>query len=207
MSDKRFLDKAYGIKRDDQALEMYEAWAETYDIEVMDENDYQQPERCAMALEKLLAPGIVPVLDVGCGTGLSGLGLQTHGFEVIDGCDFSAAMLERAEKTKAYRRLFSANLNQPPLDVDDDAYGAATAVGIFSFGHVDADALDEILRVVRAGGFVIIGINQHFYDEGSLVAKITALESAGKIKLLSKEHGAHVPGTGTTGWVFALERI
>ena len=41
MSDKRFLDKAYGIKRDEQALEMYEAWAETYDVEVVDENDYQ----------------------------------------------------------------------------------------------------------------------------------------------------------------------
>lgn len=206
MSGKRFLDKAYGITREDQALEMYEAWAETYDIEVRDENDYRQPERCAQALEKLLLPATEPVLDVGCGTGLSGLGLKAHGYEVIDGCDFSDAMLAKADLTGAYRRLFSANLNQPPMAAKNGAYAAVTAVGIFSFGHVKADAMKEILRVVRPGGFVVIGLNQHFYEEGSLTEKLTALEEDGKIKLLSQEHGEHVPGTGTTGWVIVLER-
>ena len=93
------------------------------------------------------------------------------------------------------------------MDVPDEAYDAATAVGIFSFGHVDAAAMDEILRVVRPGGFVVIGLNQHFYDEGSLVKKISKLEAEGKAKLFSSEHGLHVPGTGTTGWVLALEKV
>ena len=207
MANKRFLEKAYDIKRDDQALEIYENWAETYDIELRDENDYQQPERCALTLEKLLTPGIAPIIDVGCGTGLSGLGLQAHGFEAIDGCDFSPAMLKQADKTSAYRRLFSANLNQPPMDVEDGAYAAATAVGVFSFGHVDANAMDEILRIVQLGGFVVIGLNQHFFEEGSLIKKLDTLAAEEKIKLISKEHGAHVPGTGTTGWVIALEKL
>ena len=207
MTGKRFLDKAYGIKTDDQALQMYEDWAETYDEEVLDENDYQQPERCALALKKHLPDGDIAVLDVGCGTGLSGLGLKAHGFTNIDGCDFSPAMLDKAGKTGAYKRLFEANLNQPPLDAGDGVYDAATAVGIFSFGHVDADAMDEILRVVRPGGIVVIGLNQHFYDEGSLVAKLSKLESSGAIKKLSEEHGAHVPGTGTTGWVIVLAKV
>ncbi|VAV99212.1 hypothetical protein MNBD_ALPHA08-1099 [hydrothermal vent metagenome] len=207
MADKRFLDKAYGIKSDDQALEMYQAWAETYDIEVLDENDYRQPERCALALKKHLPDGDVAILDVGCGTGLSGLGLKAHGYQLVDGCDFSPAMLDKASQTGAYRQLFEANLNQPPLDVPDGAYQAATAVGIFSFGHVDADAMDEILRVVQPGGFVVIGLNQHFYEEGSLVEKIRQLEISDKIRLLSQEHGAHVPGTGLTGWVMVLEKL
>ncbi len=207
MAGKRFLDKAYGIKRDDQALEMYQAWAETYDTEVRDENHYQQPERCALALKKHLPDSNVAILDIGCGTGLSGLGLQSHGYNIVDGCDFSPAMLKKAEQTGAYRQLFRANLNQPPLDVIDDAYRAATAVGIFSFGHVDAAALDEILRVVQPGGFVIVGLNQHFYQEGSLVKKIGTLESDGTVRQLSAEHGAHVPGTGTTGWVIVLEKV
>lgn len=207
MAGKRFLDKAYGIKREGQALQMYEDWAQTYDVEVRDENDYQQPERCAVALKKQLADTDAAILDVGCGTGLSGLGLKAHGFKVVDGCDFSPAMLEKAQKTDVYRRLFPANLNEPPMDAGDEAYAAATAVGVFSFGHVDANAMDEILRVVKPGGPVVIGLNQHFYDEGSLVKKLDALEADGRIKLISQEQGAHLPGTGTTGWVIVLEKI
>lgn len=207
MVSKRFLDKAYGVKSTGQTFEMYETWAETYDIEVRDENDYRQPERCATALETHLSDPSVKILDVGCGTGLSGLGLKAHGFEAVDGCDFSPAMLEKAAKTGVYDRLFSTDLNQPPIDAEDGIYDAATAVGVFSFGHVDADAIDEILRVVCPGGLVVIGINQHFYNEGSLVAKIGLLSDSAKINLLSSERGEHMPGTGTDGWVFVLKKI
>jgi len=206
MAGKRFLDKAYEVKHREQTLEMYEAWAGTYDIEVRDENDYRQPERCAVALKKLLPRPDVRIIDVGCGTGLSGLALQSHGFKLIDGCDFSPAMLKKATKTSAYRRLFQADLNHPPLDVGDGFYDAATVVGVFSFGHVNADAMDDILRVVRPDGFVVIGINQHFYDEGTLVAKLNALNDHSTVELLSSERGEHMPGTGTDGWVFVMKK-
>lgn len=200
----RYLDKAYGITRDEQAREMYEAWAETYDEEVS-ENEYRQPERCAQMLGRFCGPTETSVFDVGCGTGLSGIALKAHGFGPVDGCDLSPAMLEKAGATGAYRSLFEANLNHPPLDIADDTYGAATAVGIFSFGHVNAVALEEIVRIVRPGGFVVIGLNEHFYDEGSLTSQIEKMVAAGRIAEKAREHGDHLPGTGTTGWVLALQ--
>ena len=119
MTDKKFLDIAYSVRSEEETRAMYESWAETYNLEVADENDYQQPSRCADALLKLLTPGDLPVLDVGCGTGLAGIALKESGYKVVDGCDFSQAILERADATGVYRRLFPADLNKPPMDVPD----------------------------------------------------------------------------------------
>ena len=115
-------------------------------------------------------------------------------------------MLAKACGTGLYRRLFEADLNAPPLDAGDGAYGAAVAVGVFSFSHVRPDALDEILRVLAPGAPLIIGLNEHFFDEGTLSAKLAALAAAGRIERLSEEHGAHIRGTGVTGWVIAVRK-
>lgn len=206
MTGKRFLENAYTPRSEEETQEMYDAWAATYDVEVADENDYQQPVRCTAALRELLRPGDTPILDVGCGTGLAGIALKEGGFRVVDGCDYSEGMLEKATAAGVYRRLFLADLNKPPMDVDDDTYAAATAVGIFSFGHLKAEAMDEILRVIRPGGALVIGLNEHFYEEGSLTRHLETLEKAGQVEILNREYGAHLPGTQTGGWVLSLRK-
>jgi SAM-dependent methyltransferase len=155
-----------------------------------------------------LKTGQAPILDVGCGTGLSGLSLDAAGFTVIDGCDHSPEMLANAQVAGCYRRLFETDLNKPPLDVEDGAYAAATCVGVFSFDHVLPDAIDEILRVIRECGFIVIGLNDHFYEEGSFPRKINALVSEGKLEILDKTHGTHLRNVdGSTGWVFTCRKI
>ena len=210
MSDsgkKRFLDKAYTVKTDEDTKALYDAWAEVYDEELA-ENEYQQPVRCAAALAQALSPDDnLIILDVGCGSGLSGLALKNAGYATIDGCDYSTGMLEKAEATGAYKRLFEANLNAPPMDARDSSYDAATCVGVFSFGHVMADALDDILRVVKPGGVLVIGLNDHFYQEGTVTAKLDALEEAGVVTHRKDEHGEHIRGTGLTGWVIVALRV
>ena len=204
-SKDRFLDKAYSVRTAEETRAFYDTWAEVYDEE-LNENSYRQPERCAEALRILCDPYDCAVLDIGCGSGLSGLALRAKGFETIDGCDFSPGMLAKAEKTGFYERLFEANLNEPPMDADDEAYDAAACVGVFSFGHVMSDALDDILRVIKPGGALVIGLNDHFYEEGSLTAKLDALEAAGKLTVETREHGDHLPGTGLQGWVIGARK-
>ena len=140
MAGEELLDAAYELQNADEALAHYEAWAATYDDEVDGKHRYAQPRRCASALAGLVDPAGAEVLDVGCGTGLSGLALAAAGFFTLDGCDLSPAMLKQAERTGTYRRLFEADLNEG-IDVPDDAYDAATAVGALSFGHVRTGAL------------------------------------------------------------------
>ncbi len=203
MGDEKFLPSAYGLETTEATRAHYEAWAGTYDTEIGEENRYAQPERCTRAL---LASGVGPdarVLDVGCGSGLSGVALARGGYELIDGCDLSPSMLALAVETGAYETLFEADLNQG-LDVADATYDAATAVGVFSFGHIRADALRDVLRAVRPGGVVVVGLNDHFWDEGSMPAEFDAVEADGLATTTFRQHGEHLPGAGIEGWVVTL---
>lgn len=205
MPDEDFLKDAYRDRSDDETRAYYQEWARTYDAEVGG-NDYAQPARCADALLSLLPAKDAQILDVGCGTGLSGVALRSAGYALIDGCDYAPEMLARAARTGAYRRLFETNLNAPPVDAADGAYDAATCVGVFSFGHVSPDALEEILRIVKPGGPVIIGLNELYYDKGDLTRKMTSLKDAGRLEVLSQEKGDHLPGEGMAGWVIRLRK-
>ena len=199
-----FLGTAYDLETGEQTLAHYQRWAGTYDQEVGVDNGYAQPARCAAALARV-ASSCDHVLDVGCGTGLSGVALRDAGFTRLDGCDFSPPMLERAAETGVYRQLFEADLNAG-LDIDGDAYDHAVAVGVFSFGHIRPDALREVLRVVRAGGAVVVGVNDHFWEVGELPAELDAIEADGLASVASREHGEHLPGAAIMGWVIVLVR-
>ena len=111
MPEKNFLSKSYNLETEDDTLAHYEAWAETYDQE-LSENDYAQPQRCAAALINHVDKRDIRILDIGCGTGLSGVALKNLGFSNIDGCDFSSLMIEKAKDTNVYKRLFEADINK-----------------------------------------------------------------------------------------------
>lgn len=200
MPRKTFLDKAYSLKDNEETEAFYQQWAESYDEE-LEAQGYAQPRRCADALAAVLPDREAPVIDLGCGTGLAGMALNQSGYSCIDGCDFSSQMLERAGQRGIYRRLFTANLNKPPLEADTASYQAALAVGVFSYGHVSPNALDDILRILKPGGALIIGVNSHFYEEGSLTAKVDELGQEGRLVVRSWEHGKHIPGADVDGWV------
>tara|TARA_B100000586_G_scaffold116046_1_gene83619 strand:- start:94 stop:726 length:633 start_codon:yes stop_codon:yes gene_type:complete len=203
MAGEELLDAAYELQNADEALAHYEAWAATYDDEVDGKHRYAQPRRCASALAELVDPAGAEVLDVGCGTGLSGLALAAAGFFTLDGCDLSPAMLKQAERTGTYRRLFEADLNEG-IDVPDGFYDAATAVGVLSFGHARTDALREMLRVLRPEGVLVVGLNDHYWDEGAVPAELEAIEADGQGRVVMREHGEHLPGAGIQGWVVAV---
>jgi predicted TPR repeat methyltransferase len=204
MTKRRFLDEAYLDRTGEETRKFYDEWSGSYDQEV-GENDYRQPLRCATALAQHMTDRGRPILDAGCGTGLSGIALAKAGFTWIDGCDFSPGMFEKAGNTGIYKRLFESDLNSR-LDVADSCYAGLAAVGVFSFGHVAAVAVDEFCRIVEPGGVIVVGLNDHFYQEGSLIRRIEELAAGGKCNLLTREPGEHLPGIGLGGWVLVLRR-
>ena len=104
MTVEKFLNQTYRLETQEETLAHYEAWADTYDEEIT-ENNYAQPSRCASALAQFSTIDEINVLDIGCGSGLSGLALNDFGFKNIDGCDFSPSMLEKAKNTNVYQKV------------------------------------------------------------------------------------------------------
>ena len=206
MVKENFFDKAYTLKTSEDAKRMYDRWAEVYDQDLSN-GKYQQPVRCAKALQEQESDKNIKLLDVGCGTGLSGLALKDSGFQNIDGCDLSQGMLNKAAELGIYNKLFSCNLNEPPIDAKDGEYDALTAVGVFSFGHIMADAVEELLRVIKTNGIIVIVLNDHFYEEGSLTKKLKVLQNEGKLEIIKQEHGDHIPENDLKGWVISLRKL
>jgi predicted TPR repeat methyltransferase len=111
---RKFLKEVYDLKTRGDVQEYYNAWAKSYDAEVA-ENGYATPGRCAEALQSVGVPSDAAILDLGCGTGLSGLAMRARSFTTIDGTDLSPGMLSQAEMRNVYRTLFTSTAGSPPI--------------------------------------------------------------------------------------------
>ena len=118
------------------------------------------------SLARHLPRGAGPVLDAGAGTGLIGEWLEILGFPEAEALDVSEGMLAVAGRKAVYARLHRAALGQP-LPFADGAFAAAVSAGVFTTGHVGAEGLDELLRVVRPGGVLVLTVKDSSGRRGS----------------------------------------
>lgn len=207
--DQNFIDLSYQwteATTTEEVRDAYNLWAASYDENLLEDLDYVMPKRAADALSAIAEDKSTQILDVGCGTGLSGKALMSVGFTNIDGCDISTEMLRRAQDLGIYGTLMEANLVAPPIAVETNAYDAATAIGVFSHGHLDVNATEEVIRVVKPGGPIVMTTNDHFEDDGKMRSKLDQLDQQGVIKLLKSEHGEHLKAKNIGGWVFVMEK-
>ena len=155
------LDSAYALGGKEETREFYKAWAETYDQTFAQDRGYRSPAEVARRF-RAAADGNEPVLDVGAGTGLIG---QEMAGTRIDALDLSPEMLEVARKKGLYRNLIQANLKER-LPLGDGEIQGLLSAGTFTHGHVGAEALDELTRILAPGGVAEIwetmGFDQTF---------------------------------------------
>ena len=205
MSDDRYrLNTAYKLSNPEEVHEFYQGWAGGYDDEIA-ENGYIAPQRCAEALARHAAAPWAPIMDLGCGTGISGLALKLAGFECIDGYDFSQAMLDLAAAKGIYRELGIADMSRP-LEIEAGVYQNAAAIGCISPEYMPAAVLDEILSKLPTGGCLVFSINDHSAADGSIVGRIMTLVDCGAAELVFKEYGEHMPATGLKSTVYVLRK-
>ncbi len=198
------LKAVYGIEGADAAQKYYDDWAPGYDAEVA-ENGYVTPQRCAEALKAHATLPWAPVMDLACGTGLSGLALKAAGFECLDGFDISEEMLERAREKGVYRELGLADLSKP-LEIPEGTYQNAAAVGCISPEYMPPTVLDEILGKLPSGGCFVFSVNDHAAEDGSIVGRIHELVDCGWAEFLFREYGEHLPGIEMRSTVYVLRR-
>ncbi len=200
MSD--FFDDAYELETAEQTAAHYARFAADYET-AMRENGYATPQRCADALQEVGVATNAAILDIGCGTGLSGEALRAAGYQTLDGIDFSAEMLAFAREKGIYRTLTQGGLDALPNDMPSDA---AIAAGVFSPGHAAASLIDEVLERLGPEGVFVFSLNDHAVTDGSYDGRVHELIDAGGAELLFREYGPHMPGQHVQAWVLALRR-
>lgn len=196
-----FLDRAYAERDGDGTIDLYDAWSATYEAEVA-ANGYVTPARCAEALAQFTEDLTAPVLDFGCGTGLSGLALRLAGFATIDGVDISAQMLEKAKAKGVYRSLTQV----APDDDLPDGSAAICAVGAIGTGAAPISALDKIMHALPQNGKFVFSFNDHALADTSNTGRLNEWLDCGAARLLFCEYGDHLPGMDLKSNVYVVEK-
>lgn len=191
------LGQVYGAKAPEEVAALYDRWADTYDAE-MAAAGYRHPSIALALLARHLPRGATPVLDAGCGTGLVGEWLGIVGYPEIEGLDLSTGMLERARAKGAYARLHKLALGSP-LPFANGHFAGIVSAGVFTTGHVGAEGLDELIRICRPGGAIVLTVKNTLWDEGFAV-RIAELEARGFVTR-AEETEPYVSMPGEVGTV------
>lgn len=130
----------------------YDEWYKTQKGAFIDEVE----TRCLFDLLKIKEG--MKVLDVGCGTGIFSIKLAKLGCRVT-GIDISGGMLEIARKKAVSENLDIEFLKMDAckLEFADETFDAAISVTVLEFVQDYSKFLDELFRVVKKNGQIVIG--------------------------------------------------
>jgi predicted TPR repeat methyltransferase len=175
---RRALDLVYSARTPDELHDAYSAWANEYDRETA-ALGYGLPFLIGAWVARYVPRGKGPILDAGCGTGLSGPYLKALGYDHIEGLDMSAEMLGIAKARNVYEALKEAGLGGR-LPWADRHFSAFLSTGVFTEGHAPASSLEELARVTRKGGHAIFTVRDTVLEAGGFRDIFTRLEKTGR---------------------------
>ena len=178
--------------KDQNELESaYADWAPDYDQDVVAEGGYIGFKTVCDRLLKQDLPKDAMVLDAGCGTGLSGEVLAEKGYKNIDGLDFSQEMLDQAEEKGVYQDLTQADLMKP-LDLPDNKFDAIVCAGTFTLGHVGPEALNEMIRVTKPGGYICFTVRDDAWKQDNFQDYMDRLTNDGDWEVLENNEAPYL---------------
>ena len=149
------------------AAELYDAWAKDYD-DALKSWGYPVPERVAETLVELKVSTTGVLIDLGCGTGMSGEAIRAKGFTgSLTGLDISKVSLEQIKlnKPNIYTNLEVANLDLPlPLN-KTTPIDAFVSCGVFSYVENFEVLFGEIISRLRTNGYLIFSHHVAYWDD------------------------------------------
>ncbi|NNL17979.1 MAG: methyltransferase domain-containing protein [Boseongicola sp.] len=205
MSEKEITNQLWTRHSDEEIKEIYASWAAKYEDDVA-EWGYSTPPRLALALRQCGANIEKPILDFGCGTGLSGMALKAVGFQVIDGTDISPEMLAIAEAKPSYRQVWNGEPGSMGHIKRGD-YPAIAATGVVSLGAAPPETLDMLIDAIGPGGLFAFSFNDATLADRAYTDRLDVAVLAPDIELVFEEHGPHLPAKEMMSTVYVLRRI
>ncbi|MDX8441129.1 class I SAM-dependent DNA methyltransferase [Mesorhizobium australafricanum] len=172
------LGAAYAAQRPEEVAAIYDNWADTYDTD-MSAAGYRHPTICLALLARHLPRGAEPLLDAGAGTGLIGEWLAITGYPQVEALDISQGMLDKAGAKGVYTALHRLAMGDT-LPFADGAYAGIISAGVFTSGHVGIEGLDELIRICRSGGVIVLTVKNTLWHAG-FAERIAELEAQGTL--------------------------
>lgn len=133
-------------------------WEKLYEDKHLTARIYQERKDATLAwIAELSLPTGARFLDLGCGAGYTAVALAQRGYSV-DALDCEQTMLDmtarRAQSTGVALRLGLGDAHELPFE--DSSFDGVLALGLIPWLHSPQKALNEMRRVVKPGGFLVI---------------------------------------------------
>lgn len=131
--------------------ELFDVYAPHFDAELVEKLRYRTPDLLGQMLERLGLAADGAALDLGCGTGLSGLVLKRFAARV-DGADISAKMLELAGKRGVYDHLIECDFLDWLPQQQAGQYRVVMAADVLNYIGELSPVLRAVAPVLEPGG-------------------------------------------------------
>lgn len=135
-------------------------WDEIYRARDLDALVYQSRQAVALKLiDHLQLPPGSRILEIGCGAGTLTISLARRGFRV-QAVDRVGALLELIDRRSAQlgydQRIATSIGDAHRLYFADNSFDLVVALGVIPWLHTPLEAVWEIARVLKPGGYVVL---------------------------------------------------
>ena len=177
---KRMISTIYDTLHAADLVELehiYKNWAKKYEDDVINLAGYVGHLITSELLLSYLRNTQAKIFDAGCGTGLVGEILSKNSFQNLIGVDFSQEMLNIAKQKNVYQSLDLVDLTKK-LDYEDNLFDAIICAGTFTCGHVGPEALREMVRITKRGGYICFTVRKQEWEASPYRQIINDLEES-----------------------------
>jgi predicted TPR repeat methyltransferase len=200
----------------DYVAQLFDQYADSFDAHLTDQLDYRVPQLLRELFAGLDAPhNGLQVLDLGCGTGLSGLAFRDCAAHLA-GVDLSPRMLDKALARGVYDELAVGDV-VAALMARDDHWDLLVAADVFVYLGDLAAVLRAAAHALRPGGRLLFSAEESAGERFVLRAAGRYAHSAGYIRELAEATGLRIHaehaavlrrnfGADVHGLLFALSK-
>lgn len=213
-----FFSELQKYRTEEKVVEFYDKYARDYDVSLVEEGYDRITEYAADMLRKLISEKgseltveNASILDVGCGSGMTGTALHKCGFKIFDGIDASQGMLDVAKEKHIYRNLMKGKLTETEkFDITDMTFDGLLCIGCITTDHIKVeDAVPEFFRLLKHGGIAVYTISPTLDKTKALESHLKYFHEK-KFELLQIERKYYVDqmfGIGTYCHLYGIRKI
>lgn len=187
-----------------QLIDYYRSWAPHYD-DTVSEDGYCGPRICADLFADTVLSGTGParlkVLDAGCGTGLLGRELVNYPSIELHGVDLSSDMADIAQGSGLYHQVRGDIDLSIETNIRSESFDATVCCGVFTTGHLPANALHEFIRITTNGGCIVLSVRRSYSRAAGFTRYINDLSTRGVVEVIAHlEDAPYISDEGADYW-------
>lgn len=176
----------------DYITNLFDAYADHYEIHLQQALDYQVPELLLQAMYQCIKPALntLDILDLGCGTGLCGILFKPLSHQLI-GVDLSKKMLAIAQQKNIYDQLIVNNI-ETFLTENTQKFDLILAGDVLVYIGDLENLYTQIHRTLKPNGLFIFNTEISAKEDFTLNQSGRFAHQRSYLENLAKKHGFEI---------------